>query len=224
MAQTILEMAKYKWQNGGCVQIDAASPGSVAVNSTTQIPVKVTHKFEGSEVPSKLEVVLKGEKSVDPTLIPKTSGTLTYVAPAEKNKSATIRLTATSRRGIAKLDLAASTGGQSYRVSGQSNGVSFSGQICGLDKPFVIDETFPGGSAKTTFAPSSVTAGATTMSGSGSGCEVSGGGNYTVSLNEDGSGTLTWTTSGKMTCPYFGNTRTVTFTLPLQPAPEISCP
>ncbi len=114
---------------------------------------------------------------------------------------------------------------KAYRVSGESNHVSFSGQICGLDKPFVIDATFPGGgSAKTSFAPSSVTGGVTTVSGGGAGCVQTGGGTYTVTINKDGSGSITWTTTDTLTCPGVSQTRSGTFTLPLQPAPEISCP
>ena len=112
-----------------------------------------------------------------------------------------------------------------FRVSGQSNGASFSGQICGLDKPFVIGATFPGGgSAKTTFTPGSVADGTTSVSGGGGGCVQSGGGNYDVAINEDGSGSITWTSTSTLTCPGFSNTKTNTFTLPLQPAPDISCP
>jgi hypothetical protein len=111
-----------------------------------------------------------------------------------------------------------------YRVSGQSNNVSFSGEICGLDMPFVINAKFPGGSAKTSFAPSSAVAGSTTVSGGGGGCSHSGGGKYTVTINEDGSATLTWTTTDTIACPMFSNSRTATFTLPLQPAPDLSCP
>ena len=112
-----------------------------------------------------------------------------------------------------------------FRVSGESNSVKFSGQICSLNKPFVIDATFPGnGSAKTSFTPSSVTSGATSVSGGGGECVQSGGGQYNVTIKEDGSGTITWTTTDTLTCPQFSNTRTTTFTLPLQPAPEISCP
>ena len=112
-----------------------------------------------------------------------------------------------------------------YRVSGESNGVSFSGEICGLDKPFVIGGTFPGGgSAKTTFTPGSIAGGATTMSGGGGGCNQSGGGKYDVTINEDRSGTITWTTADTLTCPGFSKSKTGSFTLPLQPAQEISCP
>lgn len=112
-----------------------------------------------------------------------------------------------------------------FRVAGVSNNVSFTGEICSLNKPFTLDATFPGGTATTAFAPSSNAGGATTDSGGGGGCDVSGGGNYTVALNEDGSGTLTWTTTDKTACPGgFSNSRTVTFTLPLQPAPDLACP
>jgi hypothetical protein len=225
MAMTVLGIAEHKWQNGGCVQIVANSPGNVATSSTTQIPVKVTHKFGGADVPSKLEATLSGEASIDPKLIPRTAGTLTYVAPGERNKNATIQLKASSRRGRATLDLTASTGGQSFRADGVSNGVSFTGEICSLNKPFSIDAKFPGGTAKTTFTPENAASGSTSVSGGGlSGCVHTGGGNYNITTNSDGSGTITWTTTDKITCPGFNNSRTATFTLPLKPAPEISCP
>jgi hypothetical protein len=111
-----------------------------------------------------------------------------------------------------------------YRVSGQSNNVSFSGEICSLDKPFVLDAKFPGGSAKTSFTPSSAIAGSTTVSGGGGGCNHSGGGTYNVTVKEDGSGTITWTTTDTIACPGFSNSRTATFTLPLQAAPDLACP
>ena len=111
-----------------------------------------------------------------------------------------------------------------YRVSGESNGVSFTGEICRLIKPFSIDAKFPGGTAKTSFSPNSAAGGTTTVSGGGGGCVHSGGGTYSVSVNKDESGTITWTTSDTIACPGFSNSRTVTFTLPLQTAPELSCP
>jgi len=225
MAMTVLKIAEHKWQNGGCVQIVANSPGNVSTSSTNQIPVKVTHKFGGAEVPSKLEAALSGEASIDPKLIPRTTGTLTYVAPGERNKNATINLKASSRRGRATLDLTASTGGQSFRADGVSNGVSFTGEICSLNKPFSIDAKFPGGTAKTTFTPENSASGSTTVSGGGAGgCVHTGGGNYNITTNPDGSGTITWTTTDKIACPFFNNSRTVTFSLLLKPAPEISCP
>lgn len=224
MAMTVLKIAEHKWQNGGCVQIVANSPGNVETSSTNQIPVKVTHKFGGADVPSKLEATLSGEASIDPKRIPRTAGTLTYVAPGETNKNATIQLKASSRRGRATLDLTASTGGQSFRADGVSNGVSFTGEICSLNKPFAIDAKFPGGTARTTFKPDNAATGSTNVSGGGGGCVHTGGGNYNITTNPDGSGTITWTTTDKIACPGFSNSRNATFSLPLKPAPEISCP
>jgi hypothetical protein len=113
---------------------------------------------------------------------------------------------------------------KSYRVNGSSNNVSFSGEICNISKPFSIDATFPGGKAKTTFFPDVEGEGQTTVTGGGGGCTHTGGGDYTVVLTNDGSGTLTWTTSDSISCPGFSNSRTATFSLPLTPAPELSCP
>jgi len=110
-----------------------------------------------------------------------------------------------------------------YLVSGESNRVSFSGQICGLDKPFSIEATFPGGTARTTFTPSTVVEGVTSTSGGGGECVQNGAGEYTVTINEDGNGSIQWTTTDTLTCPNINQNRTVTFELPLQLAPDLSC-
>ena len=113
---------------------------------------------------------------------------------------------------------------KAYRISGQSNNVSFNGQACGLDKPFTLDSTFPGGTAKTTFTPSSPVGGSAATAASGSGCTATGSGDYSLVLNNDGSGTLTWTSNDTLSCPGFSNSKTNKFTLPVTPAPEVTCP
>ena len=112
---------------------------------------------------------------------------------------------------------------KAYRISGQSNNVSFTGQACGLDKPFTLDSTFPGGTAKTTFAPNSPVSGSSSTAASGSGCTATGSGDYSIVLNNDGSGTLTWTSNDTLSCQGFSNSKTNKFTLPLTPAPEVAC-
>ena len=193
-------------------------------SNSLQIPVTVRHRFDGSEVPSKLDAALSGEQAIDPTTFARTTGTLTYTAPGEKGKSATITLTATSRRGRATMELDANTGGQQYTVSGTSGPVTFSGQICSLDKPFVIDGTFANGSEKQTFTPSSSTSGTVQESGNSGGCTQSGGGTYKITLNEQGSGTLEFTETVTGVCGSFSNTKTVTFKVSLTPASGLSCP
>jgi hypothetical protein len=219
-----LASAQNAWQGGKCTKIVAVSPGTVKSGSTTAIPVNVISIFDGSNAPSKLTAALKGAESINPATLAKTPGNLSYVAPGENGKSATITLTATSRRGKATLDLTADTGGSAYSVSGESNKVTFNGQICSLEKPFVIDATFPGGgSAKTTFTPDSAAGGKTTVTGGGGGCVQTGGGTYTITSNADGSQTIKWTTTDKLTCPSIKQTRTGTFSLPLMPAPDATC-
>ncbi len=90
MGLTALAIAEHTWLNGACTKIEAPSPGAVAPSSATAIPVTVRHRFDKSEVPSKLDAALSGETSVDPTTLAKTKGTLTYTAPGEQGKSATI--------------------------------------------------------------------------------------------------------------------------------------
>jgi len=111
-----------------------------------------------------------------------------------------------------------------YRVVGVSNNVSFTGEICSLERPFKIDAKYPGGTATTSFAPGSAAGGTTTVSGSGSGCTHSGEGTYQLTPNENGSAALTWKTTDTIACPGFSNSKTGSFSLTLQPAPDLSCP
>lgn len=174
--QTALKLAEAMWQNGGCVAIQANSPGSVQPSSVTEIPVDVKHRYEGGPVPSKVKAELSGETSVSPTLIAQTPGRLSYTAPAEKNKSAVIKLEARTKRGRAKLDLNATTGGNAYRISGSLDEASQSGTVCDSSQPFSI-----GGTLQFKFTPTSPTMGTYTYSGPYS---AKGSGPYVI--NEDG--------------------------------------
>lgn len=161
MAMTALAIARNNWLDGGCTKIEATSPGTVEPGSTTAIPVTVRHRFEGSVVPSKLKAELAGGESVEPTSLPKTPGTLTYTAPDESGRSATITLTATSRRGRATLELTANTGEPTYRVndSGALGTKWVSQCISSLDRPFQIAWTSPQGNGEFTFIPDSSNSG-----------------------------------------------------------------
>jgi hypothetical protein len=98
--------------------------------------------------------------------------------------------------------------------------VSFKGKICNVNTGFLLDATFPGGTANVNFGAD----GSTNTDGGGNGCKMTGAGHYTLEFADDGTGTLKWTTTDKLACPGFSNSRTATFTLLLQPAPELSCP
>ncbi len=138
---------------------------------------------------------------------------------------ASIALTATSRRGRAKLQLTVNTGGQAYHVSGESNHVTFSDTNICVNKPFKIRASFPGGGVATTeFTPATGTNGSTSITGSGNGCEQTGSGIYSIVTNNDGSKLLKWTTTDTLTCSEISSTMTGSFELPLLSAPEVSCP
>ena len=111
-----------------------------------------------------------------------------------------------------------------YTVSGTSGPVTFSGQICSLDKPFVINGKFANGSETQSFTPSSSTGGTVRESGNSGGCTQDGGGTYKVSLNEEGSGELEFTETVTGHCPPFSATKTVTFKVSLKAASGLSCP
>ena len=114
---------------------------------------------------------------------------------------------------------------KSYHAEGSSDGASFKGDICDVTRPFTIDVDSKTGKWPMNFTPESESAGHFEGTFSSDGCTLTGGGPYTISIGEDGSGTITFTYNSTATCPY-GPPRTTsrTSTLPLKPAPEGSCP
>jgi hypothetical protein len=213
MALGSLAFAESNWQKGGCVKIEADSPGKVDPGSTSSIPVKVVSRIDGSAVSSKLVAALTGGASIDPTSLAKTPGTLTYTAPNENGKSATILLTATSKRGKAKLELTANTGElkQSYQVIETPGlGMGWKGDcIDDLTKPFSVFYTAPALSASYFLSPSSSTNGSITekfhTEGGGTTGDYEGSGSYEiVPTDKDAEGRvigmeIIFTTEGDLT-------------------------
>jgi hypothetical protein len=112
---------------------------------------------------------------------------------------------------------------KSYHVEGSSNGASFKGDICALNKPFTINVDSVTGKWPMNFTPESESAGTMEGTFSSNGCTLSGGGPYTVELNEDGSGTITFTYNSTATCPAGSTTTSRRSVLPLKPAPDLKC-
>ena len=125
---------------------------------------------------------------------------------------------------LAKLMKIAKSCPTGYTVSGTSGPVKFSGQICSLDKPFVINGKFANGSETQSFTPSSSTGGTVVEAGNSGGCTQSGGGTYKVTLNEQGTGKLEFTETVTGFCPPYSATKTVTFSVTLNPASGLTCP
>ncbi len=183
-----LASAQNAWQSGKCVKIEAPSPGKVEPGSTTPIPVNVISIFDGSNAPSKLTAALTGAESIAPTTLARTPGTLTYTAPDEKGKSATILLTATSKRGKATLELNANTGEKKktyHVIETPGIGSSWKGDcIEDLAQPFSVSFTGPGTTSTFTISPSSSTSGTLVekqhVGMSGITMDYEGSGSYTI--------------------------------------------
>ncbi|MDH5265220.1 MAG: hypothetical protein OEX21_10765 [Betaproteobacteria bacterium] len=171
--------AKGFWQKGGCVKIEARSPGKVKPGATSKIPVAVKHVKDGSSVAAKVKVELSGGKSVDPALIPKAPGEVIHVAPGDKKSAMKITLTATSRRGkdVAVLDLSAA--GDAYYAEGGLQDFHGTGTICDIARTFTIQ----GGGNVVTFQPVSEKGGTYSYQGVMKGFGVFGKGTYVVDYN-----------------------------------------
>jgi hypothetical protein len=214
MGEVSLNMAKNKWLDGACTKIEAQLADKVQPGSTTDIPVTVRQRFEGIEIPSKLKAELSGEKSIEPTSLARTPGTLIYTASDKKQKSVSITLTETSRRGRSTLKLTTKVGNNGYTASGGGNGLTVSGRVEDITLPFTLNGVFQGGTATFNYTPQSDTAGSVTYSGGGNGVTMKGDGSYTISGSGDGPLTMTVTTTG---CVNVGGCKTNTDVITLTP-------
>ena len=115
--------AQRLWRNGRCVVVaapdyqaetplrtDAQETSQHTENvdqaSSTAFAVSLHHRFESSALAHDVVADLAaGDKSLDPPSLPNGAGTLTYVAPEENGKDATVRLSSKSNRGIGTLVL-----------------------------------------------------------------------------------------------------------------------
>jgi len=113
---------------------------------------------------------------------------------------------------------------KSYHAEGSSSGAFFKGDICDVNKPFTINVDSKTGKWPMNFTPANDSSGTMEGTFSSNGCTLTGGGPYTISVGEDGSGTITFTYNSTATCPMGSSTTSRTSTIPLKPAPELSCP
>lgn len=185
LGQGALNAARMHWQKNNCIKIIATSPGNVAPQTTSTIPVDVVHKWDGSKVSAKVTVELSGSASISPSVIPRTPGEVTHVAMDEKDATMKISLTATSRRGKAIEPLMITTGTQVYLIEGGADAFHATGVACDFAKPFIVDTLDDNGVITVKFNPSSATGGTYSYSGKLKGVAAWGKGSYTVTYNGD---------------------------------------
>lgn len=181
LAQGALLGAESRWQSGACIKINATSPGTVKPKATSKIPVSVTHRKEGTDLPAKVTVELSGGDSVSPSVIPKAPGDVTHVAVDKDGAAMSIKLTATSKRGMAEEMLKINTVGMVFKLDGGADEFHGTGIVCDFEKPFKVK----GDGLTVTFTPNSKSGGTYKYSGKLQGFEAWGKGTYTVQYNGD---------------------------------------
>jgi hypothetical protein len=207
--------AEAYWQSGGCIRIEATAPATVDPGATTTIPVSVVHKLDGSQVPAKVTIALAGAESVSPSTIAKAPGTVTHVAGAAGTKG-TLTFTAVSRRGKATLDLTISADSSGYLAAGGGPGMSTTGTVPDITKPFTLDGVGQGFTVTFAYTPTSADgrSGTVTYAGGGGGVTMQGSGTYAITGTEGGPLRLEQTASG---CVAGGGCRTTTEVMTLTP-------
>jgi len=232
MAEALLRggiTGKPAWESGRCIDLQVTSAPAkrtgAGPSAHFDLEAKPRAKADGSPAGGTVTATLTGSSSLQPASGKvKADAKYAYVGPEEKQKTATIAFESRSKRGVgrATLEFDTKTAG-SYRVKGKSGDASFTGEICSLDQPFVVNVDAITGKWPMQFTPADGTSGQMKGSYSGDDCTLSGGGPYSVRLGDDGSGTLKFTYNSTAKCQFGSRTTSVTTELALVPATDLKC-
>lgn len=192
LAAMATDGAKEKWLSGACVVLKptvSEGPSGLRPGAQVKITAAPRASVDGASTGGTVTAQMAGgEGSVDPsgTKVP-ADATFIYTAPTEPQKTGTVSLESRSKRGVGKASIRFDTYPLSFSADGGAAEFHGTGTICDLRKPFVIAGT----GLKLDFTPSGTSGGSYKLSGRAGGVAWSGGGSYTVAINEAG-------TSGKL--------------------------
>jgi hypothetical protein len=211
-----LDAAEKAWKSGRCVDLRVSTDPSKRSGLKPSTPVSLTaaprSRIDGSPAGGSVRATLTGGTSIDPadTAVP-ADATYSYVAPGEKDKTATVTLESRSKRGIGRATVTFDTTSAGYFVRPTNGGsIAVKGfgsylhlNMAALTPTDVCDVTgaftLTGPLATTqTFTPTGQGRGTTTYSTSGTGIPMSGAGTYVVDL---GAATLTAALKGTIRFP-----------------------
>ncbi|MCX6431260.1 MAG: hypothetical protein NTX29_00225 [Actinobacteria bacterium] len=223
-----VEAAKKGWESGRCVALEPTTSPSKRTGLKPSAALTITaaprSKIDGSPVGGSVTATLSGGSSVDPagSKVP-ADATFAYVAPGEKDKSATVSLEARSKRGVAKAEVAFDTKAGGYALEGSiptaPGGTRITGKTCDVTKPFTAESS--GDMVGTiTFTPTSDVAGTLTFTGrvGNAPLKITGKGKYTVNVPAGAdSGTLDWKWSVTTYTPLGSRTGSGPVTLSMTP-------
>lgn len=204
MALAYSEFVAGVWKGGACVKLEPTSDPAKrsGVEPSTQFSVLAAprSKVDGTASGGTVKATLSGGSSLSPSGTPvRADATFTYVAPDEKEKSATVSFEARSKRGIGKAELSFDTreAKQAYDIDGGADEFHGTGTACDLSQQFFVQ----GSGVTVRFEPSSREGGRYSYSGSMSGFAVWGNGNYAVAYQGDVAVSMTAEGPGSVKTP-----------------------
>jgi hypothetical protein len=232
MAEALLSgggSGKPSWESGRCINLQVTSSPAkrtgLRPSAHFDLEAKPRAKDDGSPAGGTVTATLTGDSSLQPSSGKvKADAKYAYVGPEEKEKTASIAFESRSKRGVGRATLEFDTKtARAYRINGTTDGASFSGEACSLDQPFVVNVDAITGKWPMEFTPRDGLSGQMKGTYSGDDCTLSGGGPYSVKLNDDSSGTLTFTYTSTARCQVGVRTTTVTTELNLVSADDLKC-
>lgn len=228
--------AQQEWTAGYCLAItvpELTGPAKpVDPGSETPFTAVVSHKFETTQLHVPVTATLaSGTVSVTPsgTKVP-SPASFRYRAPGELDKTAAVLLETRSKRGIATLNVEFRTGLSAYRASWQDRNVTWSGVVCGLDRPFtitVVSFSTDGSGADLTmlfeFAPAGPAGGTVSFDVTKYGTHWKGAGPYEVKAAATGQLSLVGQIRGSYTTSGQTGYYPIAFNVPLTPLTTNEC-
>jgi len=217
------------WEGGRCVDLKVTSSPAkrTGLRPSTAFDLEAIPRVKSGGAPAggTVTATLNGGARLQPA-----SGKVRadarygYAGPEEKDETASIAFESRSKRGVGKATLDFDTKTPtSYRARGMTDGATFTGEICSLDKPFVVNVDAITGNWPMEFTPGDTLSGRMKGTYSAGDCTLTGGGPYSVSLDSNGSGTLQFTYRSTATCRAGSRTTSRTQELTLEPAADLQC-
>ena len=217
------------WESGRCIVLKVtSSPGKrtgLSPNAAFDLEAQPRVKSDGTPAGGTVTATLTGGARLQPTSgkVP-ADARYRYAGPEKKDETASIAVESRSRRGVGRATVEFDTKtSRSYRVNGTSDGARFTGEICSLDQPFVLNVDSITGKWPMEFTPGDGVSGQMKGTYSWEDCTLSGGGPYSVTVADDGSGTIRFTYNSTAACKVGSRTTSVTSQLPLVPAEDLDC-
>jgi hypothetical protein len=215
------------WESGRCIDLKVTSSPAkrtgLRPNTAFDLVASPRAKSDGAAAGGTVTATLTGGAQLQPA-----SGKVRadarygYAGPEKKGEAASIAFESRSKRGVGRATLDFDTRA-SYRVNGASGGASFTGEICSLDKPFVLTVDSITGTWPMEFTPGDGLSGQMKGTYSSDDCTLTGGGPYSITLDGDGSAKIKFTYNSTAKCPFGSRTTSVTSELPLEPAADSHC-